>query len=81
MSVGRRVDRENLDATCFFSPGVRTEAADSPQRNHNVYRHNELKPNVMTWASNCIPCTALHSVCQFRDYSVVILKIQVFVNG
>ena len=61
MLVGRRVDREHFDAICFFSPGVRTEAADSPQRNLNVYRHNKFKPNVMIWcltvyrAQYCIP--------------------------
>jgi hypothetical protein len=81
MSVGRRVDHEHFDATCFLPPGVLTEAADSPQRNLNVYRHNKFKPSVTTWWSNCISCTALHSVRQFRDYSVVLLKIQVFVTG
>ena len=66
---------------CFFSPGVLTEAVDSPPRNVNVYRHNKFKPNIMTWGSNCISCTALNSLRQFRDYSIVLLKVQVFVIG
>ena len=80
MAVGRHVDREHFDATCFFSRSVRTETADSPQPNLNVYRNKKFKPNIMTWWSNCVSCTALHSVPQFRDYNFVLLKVQVFVT-